>query len=465
MTVMKRLAAAILVVPFALVWTATAEGAGFLVFEQGAKAMGMAGAFTAQADDPSGIFNNAAGISQIPGSRVSVGNTFVRNDQKYDVDRATVAGDPYHEEMASRTFYLPHLYVTHQLDDRLTLGFGAFSPFGIGTDWPDNAVGNTVANEASIKTYDLNPNLALRVGPKLSVAVGLHYTRATIQIQRNVGGDTFVKGLSPVASWELLGAEQFGRLKVDARAGGWAYNVGLLYRLNEFWKAGFSYRGHTKLEVSRNQGAVKWTPSSKTLADLAVLNPLLALVPVNPLVATSTRGYTRLSLPGIFLAGISTTAIPDWTLEFDLQYTTWNHFDDIQIQVEPPLQLHPALVTAGLAASASVPVLSTMEEDWENTWGFHLGAEYRYNDHLAARAGYFFDKNPVPDRTLGAILPDADRHNFSLGFGYTRGPWTVDAAYMWSHFENRTTHDNYQGFNASYRTDFHLLGVTVTRAL
>ena len=38
-----------------------AFGAGFGIFEHGSKAMGMAGAFTAQADDPSLLFHNAGG--------------------------------------------------------------------------------------------------------------------------------------------------------------------------------------------------------------------------------------------------------------------------------------------------------------------------------------------------------------------------------------------------------------------
>jgi long-chain fatty acid transport protein len=37
--------------------------AGFHIRAQGAKAMGMANAFVTQADDPSAIFDNSAGIA------------------------------------------------------------------------------------------------------------------------------------------------------------------------------------------------------------------------------------------------------------------------------------------------------------------------------------------------------------------------------------------------------------------
>ena len=43
------------------------DGAGFGVFQQGAKAMGMAGAFTAQADDPSAMFHNAVSFERTGG--------------------------------------------------------------------------------------------------------------------------------------------------------------------------------------------------------------------------------------------------------------------------------------------------------------------------------------------------------------------------------------------------------------
>jgi len=41
----------------------SAFGAGFHIHDQGAKAMGMGNAFVAQADDPSALFYNPAGIA------------------------------------------------------------------------------------------------------------------------------------------------------------------------------------------------------------------------------------------------------------------------------------------------------------------------------------------------------------------------------------------------------------------
>jgi len=415
-------------------------GSGFLIIEQGAKSMGLAGAFTAIADDPSTLFNNPAGITQLEGTQVAVGNTFIRNDQRYDVDSDLFSGVTYNEKMGHKTYYLPHFYVTQTINEKVAWGFGYNSLFGIGTDWPDSSVGNTTADETYIKTYNFNPNIAVKLNPGLSISLGLHYLRFKTQILRQVG----LPGLTPVASYESsvllgMGPEQLGRLKLDARGGDWGYDVGLLYALNPAWKVGFHFRSDMEIEISRQEGTVDFVPNS------------LSGIPLR----SHTHANTEVGLPGIFAVGIATTTFPDWTIGVDAQYTTWNHFNDIAITVEP------ALVIGG----SSYSNLPALEEDWENTWSFHLGAEYRYTENFAVRAGYFYDKTPIPDRTLGAILPGSDRHNFSLGCGYTKEYWSVDVAYLWSNFENRSTHSNYQGFDASYESNFHLLGITLTKKM
>src|SRR5215468_7489467 len=54
-----------------------AFAAGFSIFEQGARGMGFAGAFTAQANDPSAIFHNPAGIAFLKGKQIYLGATLI----------------------------------------------------------------------------------------------------------------------------------------------------------------------------------------------------------------------------------------------------------------------------------------------------------------------------------------------------------------------------------------------------
>jgi hypothetical protein len=56
---------------------APTQAAGFAIFEQGAKSMGFGGAFVAQANDPSAIFHNAAGIAFLKGNQIHLGGTAI----------------------------------------------------------------------------------------------------------------------------------------------------------------------------------------------------------------------------------------------------------------------------------------------------------------------------------------------------------------------------------------------------
>ncbi|HJX16451.1 MAG TPA: outer membrane protein transport protein, partial [Candidatus Deferrimicrobiaceae bacterium] len=64
-----------------LLFAATsAMAGGFRLPEAGAKAMSMGFAFTAQANDPSAIYFNPAGIVQLEGNNVKVGVTYIKEN-------------------------------------------------------------------------------------------------------------------------------------------------------------------------------------------------------------------------------------------------------------------------------------------------------------------------------------------------------------------------------------------------
>ncbi|HET8759788.1 MAG TPA: outer membrane protein transport protein, partial [Nitrospiria bacterium] len=66
--------------------TARLLAAGFSVTAQGAAASGKSGAFTAQADDPSALYYNPAGITQLKTTELLVGTSIIVPRQAYHPD-------------------------------------------------------------------------------------------------------------------------------------------------------------------------------------------------------------------------------------------------------------------------------------------------------------------------------------------------------------------------------------------
>ena len=86
---------ALSVVALAALAAGPVHGAGFSIFEQGAKALGMGGAFTAQADDPSMLFYNAGGLAFVEKAGVSVGATWIRSTKADFKGANPFPGDGY----------------------------------------------------------------------------------------------------------------------------------------------------------------------------------------------------------------------------------------------------------------------------------------------------------------------------------------------------------------------------------
>src|SRR3990172_5072596 len=107
--------------------------AGFRLPEQDSAALGMASAFVGQADNPSAVWYNPAGITQLDGTRVSVGVIGISPELTHENTNGTKDG-------ARRDAHLPvQLYSTHKRNDKIGIGFGINNPFGLATDWSNTS--------------------------------------------------------------------------------------------------------------------------------------------------------------------------------------------------------------------------------------------------------------------------------------------------------------------------------------
>ena len=110
MMLKKRLVLGLGLAGLLLSAVAPLQAAGFGIFEHGTKAMGMSSAFTAQADDPSAMFFNAAGIAFQHERDFMLGVTYIFSTEATFYGSAPYHGPNVSEEQEKLSEYPPHFY-------------------------------------------------------------------------------------------------------------------------------------------------------------------------------------------------------------------------------------------------------------------------------------------------------------------------------------------------------------------
>ena len=378
---MKRYIVLGLIVTVVLISSPYLWASGFFLYHQDAKAHGQAGSFTAQADNPSAIYYNPAGISQLDGTQVSVGTEFIRLETEYE----NLQG--LKEDMQVEWAVAPHGYITSDLGtEKWTVGLGIYAPFGLSTSWKDTGLLRYVTTDASFDMVNINPTVAYQLLPEVSVAVGLDYYNlysVTSELKYN-----FILSDADV--------------KLDVDGDGWGFNLAGLWKPHPQHSIGLSYRSRVDVELT---GTLKYKNIPAGLG-----------YPTS----VSYDISTDMTLPSVVNAGYAFRPIEKLKLEFDLYWVEWSTRNKDVIKDR----------TTGA-------VLNRDDKNWDDAWIFALGGEYLVNPQLAVRCGYSYQQNVVPEKTFDPSVPDSDLHVFTIGLGYTIEKVTIDLAYGLGFYEKR----------------------------
>jgi long-chain fatty acid transport protein len=404
----------------------TSFAAGFRLPEAGVKAMGMGFAFTAQADDPSAIYFNPAGLTQLKGQNIMVGVTYVReNGNEFTGTTPLTGGATVSETQKSLNFFIPNAYYTRTTNSgNVAYGVGIFSPFGLGQEYKDKhtSIFRNQITMIDLQTIVVNPTIAFKVNEVLSVGGGIDYMYGRAKLEQ-----------TPVS---LVGNLYDGKLKGNGDA--WGYNFGLLLKPTEYLRIGANYRSPFTLEI-------KDADVNFSNVNAAYGSGLLGTTPSN------TKGSATVAMPATFALGAAYT-MGKLTVEADADWTFWHSFSSLPITLENQVPTAPS---------------TNAQKNWKDVCAVRLGVEYRVTDPLALRAGFYYDPTPVPGSTLGPELPDANRLNYTVGAGYKVGPWTIDGAFMYIDKKDRTVSNfrlegsNPVGQNGTWTGNAWLAGLDV----
>lgn len=410
----------------------SAYAGAFSIYEQGARAMGRASAFAACPSDPSAMFYNPAGLALLEGTQFYVGGTAIIPSGDFE-GAAPYPGAGVTETQASQFFLPPNVYISHRLNDKVVLGLGVHTPFGLGTKWedPPNFTGRHLAHETSIAGVAINPTIAFSVTDNLALGVGVDIRLSSLVLER-YGPPQDLSGFGLGTAVDVASAE----LETDM-ANAIGFNAGALIKATDQVSVGLAYRSKVEIEYE----------GTATITQISTGVPAVDAALAGMGLFGDFDVGTKIAYPSIMTAGVAYQPNDQLLLEVDVNYVGWSAFEELSV------------------TSSNPSLVETIPENYDDSFTVRVGAEYWKSKTMALRVGYLYDQTPVPAASISPLLPDAERNGITAGVGMNFGSMTVDAAFMYLMFGDADTNGEHLVYNGVYKNSALLFALNVGLAI
>jgi len=349
------------------------QAAGFYLPNQDALATAKGNAFVATADSAAAVHYNPAGLTQLDAPQLILGVYSIQlgNDARID-------GALYEPETEWQL--VPHLYYGHPVDDRLTLGIGLNSPFGLGNDWGQNTPFRTIGTEAYLRHPSALFAVAYQLDDQLSVggALSLNYVDLTLE--------------------QGLGISPMDYLRFEGDGVSFSATLAMRWQPRAEHAFGLLVASGTSLSL---EGTIESNQLPNGAADLDFRTPMRVA------------------------AGYSFRPAPRWNLEANIEWLDWDSLNTLELK-------SPVLSPTGVSA---------LVFNWKSSFIYELGLTYAADNGYIFAAGYDYNENVQPDATFSPLVADADRHWLNIGLGRRHGQSLWFLTYQFG-YSNRNVRNN-----------------------
>jgi long-chain fatty acid transport protein len=288
--------------------------------------------------------------------------------------------------------FVPAAFFGLDLSERVKLGLAVTSPFGLATKYDDDWVGRDFAVDSRLTSVNLAPMASFSFNEHLSVAAGFQAQYLDAKLS-SVTSVPFEAGVIPP------GIPVFGlndvRNQVEGYGWGYGYTLGALYEFTERTRVGAGFQ-------SKMDTTINGTASASASPEALAANPGVPGV----VLASSGSAKTHITTPENINFGVSHDFNRHWTVMAEAQWTRWSRFQELAVDIN----------------SSVGETTSTVEENWDDSWFYALGATFRPDKKWTLRTGIAYDQTPVDDDFRNPTLPDSDRLTLAVGAGYNFAP-------------------------------------------
>jgi len=260
-----------------------ASANGFYIPVQAPEATGRGNAWLATADTAAAVYYNAAGLTQLSDSSLSVGVYSVR----LGIEAETASGN--NDNDASWTL-IPQIYAAMPVTEDTVLGFGLNTPFGLATSWPDQSQFRQLSIDTELQYVTAWFVAAHKLTDTFSVGGGFGIHRADADITQGIGF-----------------APSTDRLRFEGGGEALSWTVSARWEPCERHVFGAVYRSKSDFNLKGD---------ANTRLGLLTISESASLDFITP--ATAGLGYAY-------------RPNSDWIIEANLEWVNWDELNDLTL--------------------------------------------------------------------------------------------------------------------------------------
>jgi long-chain fatty acid transport protein len=326
----------------------------------------------ATADRPSAVYYNPSGLAQIATVDFTDGAYVLTPSVSYQGPTGPSVSE------SKETFVLPSFFVAIPLapmnGEHVTLAFGAYSPFGLSSSWPNDSGFRTLATENTVTYVTGAMSLGIPIAPHLEIGGSIQFNHQHADLNRGLG-------YTPTDRFHFAG---------DGHAV--SYDVGLRWEPDPAHSFGINFQSKTNFGINGTGN----------------LDPL----------GISFTGHADWVYPEDLSVGYSYRPSQAWNFEFDCDWTNWNR-----------------LSTVVLYSPTFTP--TPLPFNWRSSYYYNLGGTHYWKSGWNLSAGVSLSTNSVPTASFNPSVVDTTRYLDNIGVGYSIGHWEFDSVVQYSPTEHR----------------------------
>jgi long-chain fatty acid transport protein len=361
---------------FSLLIVSPAGAGALILYELGTPDLGTAAAGrAAMATDASTAGLNPAGMTRLERSQMLAAFQGLYVNARFDTDIASFGGG----NGGNAGGFVPagSFHYVHSLTQDWKLGISAGSYFGLGVDYGDDWAGRYYTTEAELLTFGINPSVGYRVKNWLSVGGGFNiiYAKLTQKAAINNGAVPGQAGLPD------------GEIKLEDDDVAYGFNLGILLEPRDGTRFGISYRSELDLEF-------------KDVAGLKNIGPVLQGI-LNLSGLAGSKVDIDMTVPQLAMVSGYHQLTERWAVMGNIGWQDWSAFGK-----------------QDLTLSSTTSTTFTKDLEYDDTWHFALGAQYRFAERWLWSVGAAYDTSPTDEDTRTPDLPLDRQIRIGTGIQY-----------------------------------------------